>query len=252
MGYSWGNWLDGGNAPTANHYRNPTDGYEQTPGAIPKVPNVRQPRTDGDGHKGLGTNASGKWYDKIPGNAFNEFISEPNSDWFRREWAGANKKGVTTEESLQRFSPVPRYWLAALGLDGHSRDSRRGSPQNQADTMGKFYDRLMGPEAGKIDPRKIMQKVIGSTWNKETTGKNDYIANLIANPELDAPTQVSNFWSFVNGTVGRVMPPESMNSYKKLINRESVMFQDYMVKNPTAKITFNKWIEHRLGSTGGI
>lgn len=257
----WSRWLQGGNAPSPQANQNPGAGYNPLTGTQgPKSPPVYRPQLGGDsssaangpGFGSLGTSTKGAWYQGVPATAFNEFIGEAGNDWFRREWTGAKGLGVQTENALSRFSPVARYWLAAMGQDDKFNLSQPNAPQRQADLTGKFYERLLGPNNSAIDPKAIMQRVTGSTWNNVETGKNDYIANLLSNPALDAGAQVSNYWSFVNGTVGRLMPPSTMDSYKSLVQREGQLFQDFLAKNPTVSMTFNVWIKQRLGPTGGL
>jgi hypothetical protein len=211
----WDDWLQGGAAPDPRNYNDQTNGYSPLDGTQgPRDPQNYRPqiiqnrgRDDAANGPNLGTYDSkvdkNSWYSDVPGINFNEFISEGNSDWFRREWA-------------------------------------------------KKHGRVLGPSAGNIDPKRIMENVINATWNSEKPGQNNYVANLLANPGMDVNSQIGNFWSYVNGTVGRLMPPATMRSYKNIIDRESQLFQDFMNKNPTVSMTFNRWIGKRLGKTGGL
>lgn len=257
----WDEWLRGGDAPLAQVKGLSTKGYSALTGEqAPRTPIAYRPQlggpadhaANGPGLGRIGTNVGEAWYRGVPGTAFNEFISEDNSDWFRREWASAHGMGQKTEEALGRFSPIPQYWLAALGQDDKYTLATENAPQRQADLMSKLYSRLLGPNAGYIDPKGIMQQVVGSTWNSSKPAKNDYIANMMSNPRLSADAQVSNFWSFVNGTVGRLMPQGTMQAYQKIIERESDLYRDFMAKNPAVSLTFNRWIGQRLGPTGGL
>lgn len=258
----WDAWLQGGQTPSSQAWRQPVKGYNALTGSDSPIdpsvyrPNViktgRDDAANGPNFGGLGTSMNDAWYADIPAMNFNEFIGEENSDWFRREWVKSHGMGQQTEEALARFSPVPRYWLSALGQDKKFSLNQPNSPQRQADLMGKLYGRLLGPSSGAIDPKAIMQKVIGSTWNSKNVGKNGYMENMISNPDLSPDSQISNFWTFVNGTVGRLLPPGTMTSYRNIINREGDLFRDFMAKNPAVSLTFNKWIEQRLGPTGGL
>jgi hypothetical protein len=258
----WDEWLRGGEAPLAKMYNNPTAGYSPITGTnAPPLPAVYRPQVgnrtrdtgaNGPGLGRIGTYTPDAWYKDIPQTAFNEFISEDNSDWFRREYAGSRGLGEQTEEALSRFSPLPQNWLSALGQDKKYSLSQPNAPQRQADLMTKLYDRLLGPRAGYIDPKRIMENIVKSVWNEKQPGKNDYMANMLSNPQLSPDAQVGNFWSFVNGTVGRLMPRGTMQAYQKIIDRESALYKDFMVKNPTMSMTFNRWIGQRLGPTGGL
>lgn len=258
----WDEWLQGGNAPLQKMYNNPTDGYNPITGTnAPPLPKPFQPQVgrnnadtgaNGPGLGRIGTYTPDAWYRDVPQTAFNEFISEDNSDWFRREYAAAHGLGQQTEEALSRFSPLPQYWLAALGQDKKYGLNQPNAPQRQADLMTKLYDRLLGPRAGYIDPKRIMERVIGSTWNDKNLSKNDYMANMLSNPQLSPDAQIGNYWNFVNGTVGRLLPKGTMQAYQKIIDRESSLYKDFMVKNPAVSMTFNRWIGQRLGPTGGL
>jgi len=260
----WDDWLQGGAAPDPRNYNDQTNGYSPLDGTQgPRDPQNYRPqiiqnrgRDDAANGPNLGTYDSkvdkNSWYSDVPGINFNEFISEGNSDWFRREWAKKHGFGEQTEAALSRFSPIPQYWMSALGQEDKYSLNKPNSPQRQADLMGKFYGRVLGPSAGNIDPKRIMENVINATWNSEKPGQNNYVANLLANPGMDVNSQIGNFWSYVNGTVGRLMPPATMRSYKNIIDRESQLFQDFMNKNPTVSMTFNRWIGKRLGKTGGL
>ena len=259
----WDEWLQGGNAPLSQIGQHSTSGYSPLTGEQgPRMPVNYRPdviqnhgRDDGANGPGIGkigTSTPGAWYAGIPQTSFSEFISEGGQDRFRREWANAHQMGQRTEEALGRFSPIAQYWLAALGQDKKYALGQPNAPQRQADLMGKFFGRLLGPDAGYIDPKSIMEKVVGSTWNSAKPGRNDYIANLIANPQLDPDAQVSNFWSFVNGTVGRLMPQGTMAAYQNLIQREGDLYKDFVARNPSVSLTFNKWVQQRLGPTGGL
>lgn len=257
----WDSWLQGGQAPRQDAWKNPGSGYNPLTGSTsppdPSVyrPNVTSKRRDsasGVEFGGLGTKVPNAWYADVPSTAFNQFIGEGESDWFRREWVKSHGMGQQTEDALGRFSPIPRYWLAALGQDKKFGLNQEHAPQKQADLMSQLYGRLLGKASGAIDPRTIMGKIMGASWDAKNPGKNDYIANLISNPDLSASSQVSNFWSFVNGTVGRLMPPGTMENYKSIITREGDMFKDFIAKNPAVSMTFNQWVKNRLGPTGGL
>jgi hypothetical protein len=257
----WDEWLRGGAAPL-NQVRNlPTTGYSALTGEqAPRTPTAYRPQLGSNSSHGANGPGLGRlsnftpdaWYKGVPGISFGDFISEDNADWFRREWTQSKGLGQQTEQALGRFSPIPQYWLAALGKDKQFALNQPNAPQRQADLMGKLYERLLGPNDGYIDPQGIMQKVIGSTWNSKKTANNDYLANMVANPALSPDAQVGNFWNFVNGTVGRLMPQGSMQAYQKIVERESNLYQDFMRKNPAVSLTFNRWIGQRLGPTGGL
>lgn len=252
-----------GPAPTGPIGSLPTTGYSPLSGTEgPRTPVNYRPDVSGGGTfdnatgKGgvgnLGTSTPGAWYRNIPQTAFSDFISPENQDWFRREWATTHGLGETTERSLGAFSPVAQYWLAALGQDRKFGPGAKAAPQAEADLMGNLYGRLLGKQTGYIDPQHIMREVVNSVWNANKPGQNDYIANMISNPSLSADDQVTNFWNFVSGTVGRLMPSDTMSSYKNLVEREGNLFKDFMAKNPTISMTFNKWVQQRLGPTGGL
>lgn len=258
----WDEWLRGGAAPLRQVRNLDKSGYSALTGQQgPPMPAPYRPqvgnRTGDTGANGpglgrIGTTTPDAWYKNVPGTSFADFISEDNSDWFRREYAQSHGLGVQTEEALSRYSPIPQYWLAALGQDKKFSLGQPNAPQRQADLMTKLYDRILGPNAGYIDPQGIMQKVIGSTWNAKKPQNNDYIANMIGNPSLSPEAQVGNFWNFVNGTVGRLMPQGTMQAYQRIIDRESNLYVDFIKKNPTVSLTFNRWIGQRLGPTGGL
>lgn len=257
----WSAWMQGlGKAPTSNATKLPLTGYSPLTGNdAPRTPMNYRPNLGNrrDSVSGavldpLKTSAKGAWYQDIPQIAFSDFISPENSDWFRREYATTHGMGEQTERALGRFSPVAQYWLAALGQDKKFGPGVAGAPQKQADLTGQFYNRLLGKQDGPIDPKGIMKRVVSAEWNAKNPGKNDYIANLIAGPGQDADTQIRNFWSFVNGTVGRLMPSDTMGAYQSLIEREGNLYKDFMAKNPTMSMGFNKWIQQRLGPTGGL
>lgn len=257
----WDAWMQGlGAAPASQASRLPLSGYSPLTGNdAPRMPMNYRPNllnrrdyVSGETIGKIGTTTPGAWYNKIPQVSFSDFLSPENGDWFRREWAASHGLGQQTENALNRFAPVAQYWLAALGQDQKFRNSAKDAPRAQADLMGQLYGRLLGPRNGYIDPRAIMQKVVGSSWNAKQPGQNDYIANMVANPGLDLDSQVGNFWNFVNGTVGRLMPTDTMNAYQALIEREGNLYKDFMAKNPTVSMPFNKWIQQRLGPTGGL
>lgn len=259
----WDDWLQGGRPPTSQVAIQPLKGYSALTGDQgPRDPMVYRPDVIQNGGRDdaangsplgrIGSRVPGAWYSDIPQTSFNEFISEENADWFRREWAKTHNMGQRTEEALARFSPLPQYWLHALGQGDKFNLTQENAPQKQADLMGKLYGRLLGPDQGYIDPKGIMQNIVGATWDGKNLAKNDYIASMMADPKLSADAQVSNFWNFVNGTVGRLMPKGTMQAYQSIIERESDLYRDFMAKNPSVSLTFNRWIGQRLGPTGGL
>lgn len=257
----WEDWLRGDKLNATLATQRSSQGWQPLTGAEgPRMPGAFRPNLLSREDYNAGNSALGKvgtktpnaWYAGVPQMSFNEFISEGGADWFRREYAASRGLGEQTEQALARFSPLPQYWLAALGQDKRYNMSTENGPQRQADMMGQLYSRLLGNGSGYIDPKSIMQRIVQSTWNAAKPGKNDYMANLIANPDLDPDSQVSNFWNFVNGTVGRLMPQGTMRAYQNLIQRESDLYKDYMAKNPALSLTFNKWVLQRLGPTGGL
>lgn len=257
----WDAWLQGGNAPPASSANRSTTGYSPLTGLnAPRTPTAFRPNlmsnedvAGGETPLGkIGTSVPGAWYADVPQTSFSDFISEGGADRFRRAYAQSRGLGDQTEQSLARFSPLPQYWLAAMGEDKKYGVGTPNAPQRQADLMGQFYNRILGSHSGYIDPQAIMKNIVGSVYNSQHPGQNSYIQNLISNPSLDADSQVSNFWNFVNGTVGRLLPQGTMSAYQNLIERESNLYKDFMSNNPTVSLTFNKWIAQRLGPSGGL
>lgn len=248
----------------------PTNNYSAGMGANivqPQTPNyagtsVRQPES------GLGTAIGNdnftqfkdQWWGDISQDSFGNMMNDP--DKFRRMWAAHYGIGEGTQQSIQEFAPRPDNYLYGLGLDNQMSIGGSDHPQQaRAELTSKFFDRILrsgrsGVGAEYLSPKKLMQTALDAVITKSPDGSiNGYqspLALQFADPAQTPEAQVLNFTNYVKSTVANLLPQESARAYVGILAREGDLFSDYITKNPTVNITFNKWIKDRLGPTGGI
>lgn len=201
-----------------------------------------------------------KWWGQVPQATFKDIIDDPEK--FTRMWADAYGLGQNTERTVNNFAPMPVNFLYGMGLQDQFSGPGVDDPmQKQAELQEKFYDRILrggnsGVGAGYINPRQLMQTALNAIVTKDQAGnyigQQNPLAMQFGDPAVPPETQADNFIKYVASTVGNLIPGQSAQAYINVLQREKSLFSDYVTKNPTVNVTFNRWISDRLGPNGGI
>lgn len=205
-------------------------------------------------HPGWSTYSTG-WWNEIPQATFKDIIDDP--DKFVRMWGSRKNIGENTQRIVSDFAPMPVNYLYGLGVADQFTGDANNPMQKQADLQTQFFDRILTGQGGEyINPRVLMQTALNASITKDRqgnyVGSQHPLAQQFADPALPPEAQADNFIKYVASTVGNLIPGAAAQAYINILQREKQLFSDYITRNPTVNVPFNKWVRDRLGPNGGL